>query len=245
MHSKQNDLHTTAKLIINIVDLLHSSPLGEEEVLFKLLDKKAKVDEKHVYCSLDTESNDQVKASGREMLFVDLSIGSVLTLLIEACILVVKEISFFAPRKAGRFDVGFGHLVVLSQFEWPFYYDLYKRTLAMLSPHASAPIDTNTNEVVDLSIAQLNYPQFMRFILLPEVLEDFMVLLESGEVFLQLSDKNEPMGARGVTRHYKEVLKGLLGDQVHLRSVNSIPPETFANFINTEIRAYFAEKRLL
>lgn len=123
-------------------------------------------------------------------------------------------------------DSGIGHLIVLSQYQWPRHADLFQSCISLLS-HKHAP--------------SFAYQPFAMFVKEPDILEHFMCLCERLTLNLGLTSvtikslsqrQQQSMTTRGVHKGVKEEQRNSLIKQM-TECTTLIEPQMFIDFILT------------
>jgi hypothetical protein len=124
-------------------------------------------------------------------------------------------------------DSGIGHLIVLSQYEWPRHADLFQSCISLLS-HKHAPA--------------FAYQPFAVFVKEPDILEHFMCLCERLTLNLGLTSvtikslsqrQQQSMTTRGVHKGVKEEQRNSLIKQMTECTTTPIDSQLFIDFILT------------
>jgi len=94
------------------------------------------------------------------------------------------------------------------------------------------------------------YQHFFSYIFIPDIIEEFMSIVETKDILLELKPSNSALGAplktsskiittRGVNKGFKEENRSALVQQMKV-SKTQVPNELFIEFINKEIRSFIA-----
>lgn len=191
------------------------------------------------YCDIDSYLEISKSNSTRHVILLPLTMDNILAYIIDVLVCKLKDSVIQTVRP---FDISFGHMMVLCQYSWPYYYHMFQRMVINIM--------TRLNSNTSLSLAcKLTYSQFSTYIFNADIIEELTNLTDLYEnLILDFNpitndDPNQPLNmhsTRGVTRTYKEDIKNLLHKQMILSS-NQLTNEMFINFIQIEMKQYFIQ----
>lgn len=116
-------------------------------------------------------------ASGRQIFFIAFSPSDILTYAIEVIIACLKDRVLLSPKPT---DQGLGNLIVLTQYNWPKEVGLFLKCVsAIRKPTSGSPS----------SVAKFVYPHFCDYIFNPDILEEFMALVNSDGITIELKEQ--------------------------------------------------------
>ena len=193
--------------------------------------------------SKDTTSPDLSIISGvssRQLTFLSLTIDHIINYIIKVIILCLKEKVLFSLKPS---DLGVGHLLVLSQYKWPTSLQLFLTCVAFIREDTSKVQSPQSQP-------KFSYPNFLNYIFIPDIIEEFMSMVEIGKMQVELKSSTSTLGTslktsskiittRGVNKGVKEENRSALQQQMQV-SKTQIPNELFIEFINKEIRTFLA-----
>jgi len=116
-------------------------------------------------------------AIGRQLFFVKFSAPNILSYCIEVIIACLKDKFLLSVKPP---DHGIGHLIVLTQYNWPKEADLFLRCIATIRKPASGSPST---------LAKFFYPPFCDYVFNPDMLEEFMALVNSDGIIIELKEQ--------------------------------------------------------
>jgi len=119
-------------------------------------------------------------SSGRILFFVSYSTCDILNFCIDVIISCLKDQVLLSLHPT---DIGLGHLIVLCQHAWPKEIDSFLKCIAAIRKPA-----TNSHA----SSIKFVYPYFCEYIFNPDMLEEFMALVNTEGLLLGL--KEQPTG---------------------------------------------------
>ncbi|XP_053204364.1 integrator complex subunit 10-like [Panonychus citri] len=170
---------------------------------------------------------------GRQIVFINYNRNDILTYCIEVIIACLKDRVLLSVKPS---DHGLGHLIVLSQYNWPKEVDLFLKCISTIRK----PITGSPTAPV-----KFVYLPFCDFIFNPDMLEEFMSLVNSKGITLEIKDQVTPQInkfakssktiTRGVNKNAKEEIKTILVNQMK-RSKLILEPSLFINFILNHIK---------
>ncbi|KAI1303683.1 Integrator complex subunit 10 [Halotydeus destructor] len=169
----------------------------------------------------------------RQLYFIESSSSKVLEYSIEVMIQCLKQTVLKTVKPT---ETGLGHLIVLCQYEWPKYVELFMQvTSAIEAPLASVGGRGQPNS------HRFTYMTFMDYVFIPDILEEFMSLASNDHLVLELSPglgtkpAGKSMTTRGVNKGAKEEVKVALVNQMS-RARNQIDDDMFIDFILKSMR---------
>lgn len=146
-------------------------------------------------------------------------------------------------------DIGVGHLVVLSQYQWPKYVPLLMQCINAIQLPLSSIAPGRAS--AQAAAHKFCYPTFFDHVFNPDILEEFMSLSSDERLVLELNVPAGPslkpptksMTTRGVNKGAKDEVRGALITQMKV-SKYSLDNSAFVQFILNEMRpsmaAYFS-----
>lgn len=133
-----------------------------------------KEDEKHSKSDISLSNSN---TPGRQIFFITFSSKDILTYAIEVIIVCLKDEVLLSSKPS---DQGLGNLVVLTQYNWPKEVDLFLKCMQTIcKPTSGSPS----------AIAKFVYPQFCDYIFNPDILEEFMALVNSDGITIELKEQ--------------------------------------------------------
>jgi hypothetical protein len=175
----------------------------------------------------------------RILFFLRLNVDDIMRYIIQMIILCLKDRVILSLKPS---DLGIGHLIVLSQYLWPNQIELFLTCMSCIRNGAKVHTLQSQPKFV--------YQYFFNYIFIPDIIEEFMSIVEMKDILLELKPSNATLGApiktsskiittRGVNKGAKEEIRGLLVQQMKV-SKTQIQNELFIDFINKEIRSFLA-----
>lgn len=128
----------------------------------------------------DAQSKDlpfNANANGRQLFFIKFYASNILSYCIEVIISCLKDKFLLSVKPS---DQGIGHLIVLTQYNWPKEADLFLKCIATIRKPTSASPTT---------LAKFFYPPFCDYIFNPDMLEEFMALVNSDGIIIELKEQ--------------------------------------------------------
>lgn len=171
--------------------------------------------------------------ASRQLLFISTSTGDVTRYVVKVVISILREKVIMSVKPS---DNGIGHLIVLAQFDWPAQFELFMTCVNLIK-----------NPKPQQSITKFVYPHFLNYVFIPDVLEEFMSLVQEGftleikggsSTLPSIKSTSKTMTTRGVNKGFKEEMKAALVLQMK-SAKTTIPNELFIEFIKKEIKAFF------
>lgn len=235
-------LHKKSKNLKSLIQLISVSLMLHDynSTLKYCLDAVENLPSKHTPGQKNHVSSVSMNSPRRQLQFFALSKDQVLSYVIDVIILCLKDRIILSLKPS---DLGIGHLLVLSQFDWPNQVQLFLTCMSFIRNSSKSHAFQSHPKFV--------YPCFFNYIFIPDVIEEFMNLLEMKDVTLELKPlSGSSLGAplktsskgittRGVNKGVKEEIKSSLISQMKI-SKTQVPNELFIDFINREIRAFLA-----
>jgi hypothetical protein len=175
----------------------------------------------------------------RLLFFLRLNVDDIMRYIIQMIVLCLKDRVILSLKPS---DLGIGHLIVLSQYLWPNQIELFLTCMSCIRNGAKVHTLQSQPKFV--------YQYFFNYIFIPDIIEEFMSIVEMKDILLELKQSNATLGApiktsskiittRGVNKGAKEEIRALLVQQMKV-SKTQIPNELFTDFINKEIRSFLA-----
>ena len=189
----------------------------------------------------DTTDADSSVCS-RRLIFLTLNVDDILNYIIGVIILCLKERVLFSLKPS---DLGVGHLLVLSQYRWPMNLKLFLTCASFIKSGGAKGMGSQSQP-------KFVYQNFFNYVFIPDIIEEFMSIVELGTVLLELKPLTSTLGTplktstkmmttRGVNKSFKEENRTALTQQMNV-SKSQIPNQLFIDFINKEIRSFVANK---
>ena len=122
--------------------------------------------------------NDCYTSNGRVLFFVNYSPSEILSFCIDVIIFYLKDQVLLSLTPT---DLGLGHLIVLCQHAWPKEIDSFLNCISLIRKSASG---THSSSVMKFS-----YPFFCDYIFNPDMLEEFMALVNTEGLHLELKEQ--------------------------------------------------------
>lgn len=116
---------------------------------------------------------------GRQVVFINYNRNDILTYCIEVIISCLKDRVLLSVKPS---DLGLGHLIVLSQYNWPKEVDLFLKCIATIRKKVTGSPTTTVKFV---------YLHFCDFIFNPDILEEFMSLVNAKGITLEIKDQGK------------------------------------------------------
>lgn len=176
--------------------------------------------------------------SWRELSFLSLTVEDIIDYIIRVIIVCLKEKVLFSLRPS---DLGVGHLLVLSQYKWPTSLQLFLTCVAFIRQEGAKAHGPQSQP-------KFVYHNFFSYIFVPDIIEEFMSIVDTGKVVLELKPSTSTLGTplsnkiittRGVNKGVKEEIRTALQQQMQV-SKTSLDSQLFVEFVNKEIRTFLA-----
>ena len=173
----------------------------------------------------------------RQLFFVAINTTDVLAFCIDTMIASLKSMVLLSLRPQ---DTGVGHLVVLTQYNWPRNVDCFMQCVnAIRAPIANLPTG---KAAAQAPTHKFVYPYFTDYVLHPDILEEFMALVSEEKLLLELSpsivggrQSSKSMTTRGVNKGAKEEIRTLLIQQMQ-KWRSELDDKLFMKFITNEMK---------
>ncbi|XP_027200438.2 uncharacterized protein LOC113794486 [Dermatophagoides pteronyssinus] len=225
---KLNQSKDAAVFIIKIIDLLCSSvssDSGDSNITFgyqltkSLMSKNANEKSEINYCNIKLANEYH---NSRQMIFLCPTLENVIGLLIDATIILLSSLIT---------DFTIGHIMVLSQYQWPYFYPAFIKTMMIIRTKTT----TFTQQQPPSTPIKPTfiYPLFSSYIFESDIIEEFQALVNDQEYNFQL----EPMIT--VFKNNQEISDLLLN--MMKQTSNSNPQiDLFVTFLVKEIKPFLA-----
>lgn len=170
-----------------------------------------------------------------------LSKESVMEFVVDSLVTALKATTFLSIKPS---DTSIGHLIVLSQYRWPKYVDIFKTCISCIrKPLEQLPV--TGSKAVQPGLHKFSYPPFSEYVFLPDFLEEFAYLATDERLTLVLhcptaSTQTKSMTTRGVNKGAKEELRSSLVSQMK-RSRNAVDSELMIDFISSTLRPFLSD----
>lgn len=140
-------------------------------------------------------------------------------------------------------DAGIGHLIVLSQYQWPKYIDIFNMCIASIRPNENVV----TTKSVQPQVHKFTYLPFLDYIVHPDILEEFMAIASDERVNLEIKPVQaasmkgtaKSMTTRGVNKGAKEEVRGCLITQMKKPNAK-LTSALFIDFILNQLKPSYA-----
>lgn len=140
-------------------------------------------------------------------------------------------------------DAGIGHLIVLSQYQWPKYIDIFNICIATIKPTDVIV----TTKSVQPQVHKFTYLPFLDYIVHPDILEEFMAIASDERINLEIKPvqaasmkgTGKSMTTRGVNKGAKEEVRGCLISQMKKPNAK-LTPALFIDFILNQLKPSYA-----
>lgn len=238
IYIKLSDHKSASAVLISLIELINSEPKGSTSHLTfgKQLESLCtenfhnSEDEDGLLLNENFEKSSELINSNR-LIFKNVSLKNVVNFIVKMCIFLLND---NVLKSLNSMDQCIGHLIILSQYEWPSYHNVFQKYITLIRKKYS----TKT----DLSLTPFVYPHFTAYVRIPDVIEDFMLLVNDNVLEMELSpnsasDQHNPHSTRGITRSYREEIRTLLTHQM-ASSTHNIPIEMFIDFLLNHIVPY-------
>ena len=191
-----------------------------------------------IYGANSNEKSEKMSPSGnsyRQLRLIPLCVDDVVRYIVEVIIFCLKDRVILSLKPS---DIGIGHLLVLSQYNWPEHVELFYSCMSIIKKSAKTVNVQNPQKFV--------YHCFLNYIFIPDIIEEFMNLVND-DIIIDIkgtASLGSPLKAttkavtRGVNKGVKEELKFALLNQMK-NSKTYIPNDIFIEFINKEIKIFF------
>lgn len=242
INAKLVDYTSISNLLIKIVDLINS-PINKSATTFgkQLLENNCN-NEKDCEHEIDhdmqflVENTEKTEFSNyNQLIFERLSLENVLNFIIKMSMYLLND---NLMKSLTSVDQCIGYLIILSQYSWPRYHQVFQKCITM--------IRTKYESKTDLSLTPFVYSQFSEYVWIPDIIEQFMQLVNSETVEFDFSnnsislEQQNPHSTRGCTRSYSKEIRTLLINQMN-RSTYGIQIDLFLEFITKFINPYLVE----
>lgn len=154
----------------------------------------------------------------RQLYLVELTPSEVLSYCIEIMVSCLKSTILLSLKPS---DIGLGHLIVLSQYRWPKYVDLFMQCVSAIQlPLKPLPVGKASAQA---AVHKFTYLEFFDYVFNPDILEEFMALAADERLVLDLSAisnqtikpmTTKSMTTRGVNKGAKEEVRVALVSQM-------------------------------
>ncbi|XP_054162857.1 integrator complex subunit 10-like [Oppia nitens] len=190
-----------------------------------------------------SKTSQLMDSSSRQLVFIQLSIDEIMNYLIEVIIQCLKDRILLSLKPS---DIGLGHLIVLCQYKWPNNLQLFLACISCVRNAATNGGNNGSQSSSSASQPKFIYPYFFNYIFIPDIIEEFMNLVEKKVILLelkpspsaalgaQLKTSSKVMTTRGVNKGFIEENRSSLIQQMKV-SKTMISNELFIDFINKEI----------
>lgn len=185
------------------------------------------------YCDLDAFIELQNSSTTRQLILLPVTLNNVFGFIIDCCICLLKEL-VDSPLEQ---DLAIGHLIVLSQFSWPYFFETFSSMMEKLDTRAAAS-----------SMSKFVYPFFTNFVFNSDVIETIMGRVDLPNFTFELApaapvDPNQPLNlhsTRGASRTYRDDITALIHKQMET-SLDEIPVDLFRDFLLFQMQPYLSE----
>ncbi|KAH9403752.1 Integrator complex subunit 10 [Tyrophagus putrescentiae] len=196
-HVRQNEMHKVARQLIKLLDLVNL----DQTVLAHL--------------AKTTAAAAASSSTTRQCLLLPLTLRNVFGFLVDCVVCLLKEILALNPLEQ---DLLIGHLVVLSQYKWPYYYETFSCMMEKLAARSAQSAAGNSS----VNSGKFAYPFFTNYVFNGDVIEAMMAQVELPGFTLELAppapvDPNQPLNlhsTRGASRTYREDITALIHRQM-------------------------------
>lgn len=183
-------------------------------------------------------------ANSRQLFFVDTTPQEILSSCIETMIACLKSTVLLSLKPS---DMGLGHLVVLSQYQWPSNVELLLQVVNVISAQIGHG-HTSRNSMAT-HVHKFVYPFFVDYVFNPDILEEFMALASDERLHMELNQRTESgmiatksMTTRGVNKGAKEEVRTTLINQMRSSRAfldNSLLIQFILEKMRPTLAAYF------
>ena len=262
-HVRQNEMHKVARQLIKLLDLVnldqtvlaHLAKTAAATAVTTLERQDSSSSSTNetstsstttsplAYCDLNAFIELQSSSTTRQCLLLPLTLRNVFGFLVDCVVCLLKEILALNPLEQ---DLLIGHLVVLSQYKWPYYYETFSCMMEKLAARSAQSAAGNSS----VNSGKFAYPFFTNYVFNGDVIEAMMAQVELPGFTLELAppapvDPNQPLNlhsTRGASRTYREDITALIHRQME-RAVEggSMPVEFFRDFLLFQIKPYLVE----
>ncbi|RWS17450.1 integrator complex subunit 10-like protein [Dinothrombium tinctorium] len=196
-----------------------------------------KGEEEKISSSASSSASSSLHNGSRNLVFISYTPEDILSYCVEALITCIKDREMLSLKPS---DEGIGHLIVLSQYKWPKEVELFENCISLIKK--SNPSATNL---------KFTYPLFLDYIVNPDILEEFMALVNLDNYNLELKGMffnnsgviskaaAKSMTTRGVNKNVKEEIRNALILQMRNSKV-VVDKQLLINFIVNEVKRYNA-----
>lgn len=237
---RQNDLLKAAKQLSKLIDLVNldltiRATLTNPTVSPSRHDSSSSDSSTLIaYCDLDAFIELQNSSTTRQLILMPMTLNNVFGFIIDCCICLLKEL-IDSPLEQ---DLAIGHLIVLSQFSWPYYFETFSSMMEKLDARASA----------GSSMSKFVYPLFTIYVSNSDVIETIMGRVDLPNFTFELApatplDFNQPLNlhsTRGASRTYRDDITALIHKQME-RSLDEMPIDLLRNFLLFQMNPYLGE----
>lgn len=226
---KLNQSKDAAIFVIKIIDLLCSSvsnDSGDPNLTFgyqltkNLFDKNGNEKSEINYCSIELANE---YYNSRQMIFLCPTLENVIALLIDASIILLSS---------SITDFTIGHIMVLSQYHWPYFYPAFIKTMMIIRTKATTFIKQQPPPPTTTKPTFI-YPLFSSYIFESDIIEEFQALINDHEFNFQL----EPMNT--VFKSNQEISELFL-NMIKQTSDSNTKIDLFVGFLVKEIKSFLA-----
>ena len=175
----------------------------------------------------------------RPLFFLETDSSEVIAFCIDVMITSLKSIILMSLKPT---ELGIGDLIVLTQYRWPKYSDIFLQCIAKIVK----PLEQHSGRSSQTAQHKFIYPHFYDYVFTPDQLEEFMSLASDERLHLELKPPSAPgsgapaksMTTRGVNKGAKEEVKIGLMNQMK-KSKTSIEDAFLLDFVLNQLSGHY------
>ena len=133
----------------------------------------------------------------RQLIILPLTLDNLISFTVDACICVLKKTVLLSVMQP--YDLGLGHLVVLCQYHWPYYYEVFQRTVTTILCRGTVAGGAVMGTATAGGGNKFVYPLFCKYVHVPDIIEEFMSLVDEEKAAMIRFDLNPISTSSGIS----------------------------------------------